>query len=254
MLHALCAQQIHNMKKHIPNAITCLNLLSGCLGIVFAFNSSLIVKGYENIVYASYAILIAAIFDFLDGLVARSLKAYSDIGKELDSLADMVSFGVLPSVIVYQLFLRSAQIEGVSTYLNYFAFVIAIFSALRLAKFNVDVRQSENFIGLPTPANAMLIASLPLIITHSGAFWKAYILNPFFLFILSMGMSFLLVMELPLISLKFKNLNYKENLLRYALIIASLILILLFQFAAVPIIIFVYIILSIIQFRVMNQG
>ena len=240
------------MKKHIPNAITCLNLLSGCLGIVFAFNSSLIVKGYENIIYAAYGILVAAVFDFLDGLVARSLKAYSDIGKELDSLADMVSFGVLPSIIVYHLFLQGAQIEGLSTYLNYSAFLIAIFSALRLAKFNVDVRQSENFIGLPTPANAMLIASLPLIITHSGPFWKAYILNPFFLFIFSLGMSLSLVMELPLISLKFKNLDYRENLVRYILIISAVILILIFKFAAVPIIIFIYIILSIIQFRLIR--
>ncbi len=241
-----------NMKKHIPNAITCLNLLSGCLGIVFAFNSSLIVKGYENLSYAAYAILAAAIFDFLDGAVARLLKAYSDIGKELDSLADMVSFGVLPSVIVYQLFLKGEQIEGVSNYISYSAFLIAIFSALRLAKFNVDVRQSENFIGLPTPANAMLIGSLPLIIAHSSPFWKAYILNPFFLFIFSLGMSLSLVMELPLISLKFKNLDFKENMLRYILILSSIFAILVFKFAAVPIIIFLYIILSIIQFRVIR--
>jgi len=238
------------MKKHIPNAITCLNLFCGCLGIVFCFNSSLIVKGSENLEYAAYAILLAAVFDFLDGLVARSLKAYSDIGKELDSLADMVSFGVLPAIIVYHLFLKSPQIEGVSVYLNYIAFVLAIFSALRLAKFNVDIRQSENFIGLPTPANAMLIASLPLIIGHSDPFWKAYILNPFFLFILSLGMSFLLVMELPLLSLKFKNLNFRENMLRYMLLLISVVLLLLFQFAAVPMIIFAYIILSIVQFQV----
>ncbi|WP_256012385.1 CDP-diacylglycerol--serine O-phosphatidyltransferase [Desertivirga xinjiangensis] len=237
------------MKKHIPNAITCLNLLCGCLGIVFAFDTSLIDKGFENIIYAGYTILLAAVFDFLDGLVARSLNAYSEIGKELDSLADMVSFGVLPSVIVYHLFLEADQITDLSRYLNFSAFAIAIFSALRLAKFNTDVRQNENFIGLPTPANAMLIASLPLIIAHSGPFWRAYILNPFFLFIFSLGMSFLLVMELPLISLKFKNLDYKENLLRYILILSAAVLILIFKFAAVPIIIFIYIILSIIQFR-----
>ena len=237
------------MKKHIPNAITCLNLLCGCLGIVFAFDTSLIDKGFENIIYAGYTILLAPVFDFLDGLVARSLNAYSEIGKELDSLADMVSFGVLPSVIVYHLFLEADQITDLSKYLNFSAFAIAIFSALRLAKFNTDVRQSENFIGLPTPANAMLIASLPLIIEHSGPFWRAYILNPFFLFIFSLGMSFLLVMELPLISLKFKNLDYKENLLRYILILSAAVLILIFKFAAVPIIIFIYIILSIIQFR-----
>lgn len=240
------------MKKHIPNAITCLNLFSGCLGIVFAFNSSLIVKGYENLIYAAYAIVAAAIFDFLDGMVARSLKAYSEIGKELDSLADMVSFGVLPSVIVFHLFTQAAQIEGLSKYLNYSAFLIAIFSALRLAKFNVDSRQNENFIGLPTPANALLIASLPFIITHASPFLKAYILNPFFLFIFSLGMSLSLVMELPLISLKFKNLDFRENMLRYILIISAVLLILILKFTAVPLIIFIYVILSIVQFRLLK--
>jgi CDP-diacylglycerol---serine O-phosphatidyltransferase len=232
------------MKKHIPNAITCLNLLSGCVGIVLAFQGKLI--------YAGYAILIAAIFDFFDGLIARALQAYSEIGKELDSLADVISFGVLPSVIVYHLFLQAPQLGDLSLYLNYSAFLIAMFSALRLAKFNTDVRQSENFIGLPTPANAMLIASLPQIILASGTFLSAYILNPFFLFLFSLGSGFMLVMEVPLISLKFKSLNIKENLLRYILLFSGLIFILIFKFAAIPIIIFTYIILSIIQFRIIR--
>ncbi|HQS50964.1 MAG TPA: CDP-diacylglycerol--serine O-phosphatidyltransferase, partial [Daejeonella sp.] len=148
------------MKKHIPNSVTCLNLFSGCLGIVFAFQG--------NLIWASYAIVIAAVFDFFDGMLARLLKAYSDIGKELDSLADMVSFGVLPSVIIYQLFALSPQIDFGADWLSFSAFIIAVFSALRLAKFNIDTRQSENFIGLPTPANALLIASFPLIIADSN--------------------------------------------------------------------------------------
>ncbi|WP_207427278.1 CDP-diacylglycerol--serine O-phosphatidyltransferase [Pedobacter sp. SYSU D00535] len=241
------------MKKHIPNAITCLNLLSGCIGIVLAFNTSLATTTrMDNLVYAGYAIIIAAVLDFFDGLLARLLHAYSEIGKELDSLADMVSFGVLPAVIVYHLFLEADQIAGLSTYLNYAAFLIAIFSALRLAKFNIDTRQSDNFIGLPTPANAMLIASLPLIISDASSFWRAYLLNPFFLFIFSLGMSLLLVMEVPLISLKFRNLDIKENLLRYILLLSSAVLILIFKFAAVPIIIFIYIVLSIAQFRLIR--
>jgi CDP-diacylglycerol--serine O-phosphatidyltransferase len=229
------------MKKHIPNAITCLNLLSGCLGIVYAFQ--------DNLIYASYAIAIAAIFDFFDGMFARLLKSYSDIGKELDSLADMVSFGVLPSVIVYKLFLQAPQIDGISVYLNYTAFIIAIFSALRLAKFNVDTRQTENFIGLPTPANALLIASLPLIIAEGDHFVSSYIMNPFFLFVFSLGMSMLLVTEIPLISLKFKNLRFSDNLYRYILVISSIILIIALKFLAVPIVIFLYFVLSVIQFR-----
>lgn len=229
------------MKKHIPNAITCLNLFSGCLGIVFAFQ--------DNLVFAGYAIAIAAIFDFFDGMVARLLSSYSDIGKELDSLADMVSFGVLPSVIVYRLFLQAPQLDGISIYLNYIAFIIAIFSALRLAKFNIDTRQSENFIGLPTPANALLIASLPLIIAEGNPFISSYIMNPFFLFVFSLGMSMLLVTEVPLISLKFKNLRIDDNLFRYILVFSTLILVIIFKFVAVPIVIFLYFILSLIQFR-----
>lgn len=229
------------MKKHLPNAVTCLNLLSGCLGIVFAFQG--------NLEWASYAILIAAVFDFFDGLLARLLKAYSDIGKELDSLADVISFGVLPSVIVYQLFLLSPQISSVSIWLNFTAFLIAMFSALRLAKFNIDIRQSDHFIGLPTPANALLIASFPMIIADNNLFLINYILNPYFLFIFSLGMGILLVVEIPLISLKFKSLDPRENLLRYILIFSSLILLLFFKFAAVPVIIFLYFLISFFQFR-----
>ena len=229
------------MKKHIPNFITCLNLLSGCIGIVYAFKGDLIIAGY--------AILVAALFDFIDGLIARILTVYSEIGKQLDSLADMVSFGVLPSVIVYQLFLESPQVGTISPYLNFSAFLIAIFSALRLAKFNIDVRQAENFIGLPTPANAVLIASLPMILAQGNWFLSAYILHPFFLFIFSLGMSILLVTEIPLISLKFKSLKLSDNLFRYILVISAILLVIIFKFAAVPLIVFIYILLSLIQFR-----
>jgi CDP-diacylglycerol--serine O-phosphatidyltransferase len=229
------------MKQHIPNAVTCLNLFSGCLGIVFAFNGELHL--------ATYAILIAAVLDFLDGMLARWLKAYSELGKQLDSLADMVSFGVLPSVIIYQIFLLSPQTAPYSSWLNYSAFLIAVFSGLRLAKFNIDTRQSENFIGLPTPANSLLIASFPIMIQNNNSFFMNYIMNPYFLFIFSLGMGLLLVSEIPLISLKFKSLKLNENFLRYTLIGSSLILLLIFQFAAIPIIIGLYFLISFIQFR-----
>lgn len=229
------------MKQHIPNTVTCLNLFSGCLGIVFAFNGELH--------YATYAILISAVLDFLDGMLARWLKAYSEIGKQLDSLADMVSFGVLPSVIIYQIFLLSPQSASYSSFLNYSAFLIAVFSGLRLAKFNIDTRQTENFIGLPTPANSLLIASFPIIMQENNSFFMNYIMNPYFLFIFSLGMGLLLISEIPLISLKFKSLKFSENLLRYILIGSSLILLLLFQFAAIPIILCLYFLISFIQFR-----
>ena len=229
------------MKKHIPNFVTCLNLFSGCLGIVFAFQG--------NLTWASYAIVIAAILDFFDGMLARLLKAYSEIGKELDSLADVVSFGVLPSVIIYHLFALSPQPEFDVTWLSLSAFVIAVFSALRLAKFNIDTRQSENFIGLPTPASALLIASFPLIIAESNTYFADFILNTWFLLIFSLTMSMLLVAEVPLISLKFKTLDLKENMLRYILVITSVLLLLFFKFEAVPMIIMVYFMISLVQFR-----
>ena len=229
------------MKKHIPNFVTCLNLFSGCLGIVFAFQG--------NLTWASYAIVIAAILDFFDGMLARLLKAYSEIGKELDSLADVVSFGVLPSMIIYHLFALSPQPGIHSTWLSFSAFVIAVFSALRLAKFNIDTRQSENFIGLPTPASALLIASFPLIIAESNTYFADFILNSWFLLIFSLTISMLLVAEVPLISLKFKTLDLKENMLRYILIITSILLLLFLKFEAVPIIIIVYFMVSLIQFR-----
>ncbi len=225
------------MIKHIPNAVTCLNLFCGCLGIVFAFEGQL--------EWASYAILIAAIFDFLDGMVARLLKAYSDIGKDLDSLADMVSFGVLPSVIIFQFFLLSSS---TNSWINFSAFLIAIFSALRLAKFNNDSRQSENFIGLPTPANALLIASLPFIAAQQN-FLSPLLENPVFLALFSLGMGLLLVSEIHLMSLKFSSVDLKKNRNRYILVFSSLILLVIFKFAAVPLILILYFILSFIQFR-----
>lgn len=230
------------VKKHLPNAITCANLFSGCIGIVFAFQ--------DNLLVASYAIFLAAIFDFFDGFASRVLNSYSFIGKDLDSLADMVSFGILPSVILYQLLLDSPQVQHISPYLNYIAFLIPVFSALRLAKFNTDARQTEIFIGLPTPANAILIASFPLILLHGNIFYHEYILNPFFLWCFTLIMCSLLVAEIPLMSLKFKSSDFQENIYRYLLLLISAIVIIIFKFAAIPAIIFIYVAMSIIQFRI----
>jgi CDP-diacylglycerol--serine O-phosphatidyltransferase len=228
------------VKKHLPNAITCCNLFSGCIGIVFTFQ--------ENLIYAAYAIFLAAIFDFFDGFASRVLQSYSGIGKDLDSLADMVSFGVLPSAIMYELFLQAPPVHNLSPYLNFIAFLIPVFSALRLAKFNVDTRQAESFIGLPTPANAILIASFPLIMEQHSNFSR-YILNSYGLSIFTIVMCALLVAELPLMSLKFKSRDFQENIYRYLLLLFSAILILFFKFAAVPVVILFYIGLSIIQFK-----
>ncbi|MXV15383.1 CDP-diacylglycerol--serine O-phosphatidyltransferase [Hufsiella ginkgonis] len=231
------------MKKHVPNALSCLNLFSGCVGIVLAFQ--------DQLVYAGFIIILATIIDFFDGLTARLLKAYSETGEQLDSLADIVSFGILPSVIIYQLFLRSPSLGTVSTFLNFSAFLIAVFSALRLAKFNIDPRQTDNFIGLPTPANALVIASLPGI-SEANVTLSNYILNPFFLFVFTLGMGLLLIAEIPLMSLKFRSKKLDDNLFRYILLISGSILILIFKFTAFPMIFFIYVGLSLVQFKVVK--
>ena len=191
--------------------------------------------------------LFAAFFDFLDGMAARLLKVHSELGKQLDSLADIVSFGVLPSAIIFQLF--QLPDSGSNNFWIYSAFFIAVFSALRLAKFNLDTRQTNSFIGLPTPASAMLTASFPLILMQGNASFTSIILSPYFLIIYIIINCWLLVAELPLLSLKFKNLVFAENRYRYILLIFGLISLLIFKFAAIPLILFFYIILSIIQIR-----
>ena len=226
------------IRRNIPNALTCANLLCGCIGVVEAF--------HNNLILSCILIAVALIFDFFDGFVARLLKVSSAIGKDLDSLADMVTFGLLPSIIVYQLLMQSIP-DLMGIWKAYFAFIIAIFSAVRLAKFNNDPRQSDSFIGVPTPANAMLIASLPLIIHIHGDFWKEIILNTDNLLILSVIMSYLLIMEMPLIALKFKHFGWKGNQARYVLIVTTVLLLVTLKILAVPVILVLYILLSLID-------
>jgi CDP-diacylglycerol--serine O-phosphatidyltransferase len=226
------------IRRNLPNALTCGNLLCGCVGVVEAF--------HNNLVISCILIGVALIFDFFDGFLARLLKVSSAIGKDLDSLADMVTFGLLPAIIVYQLLMQSIP-DLFGIWKAYPAFIIAVFSALRLAKFNNDPRQSDSFIGLPTPANAMLIASLPVILLTEAPFWKDIIVNTTNLLILSVVMSFLLVMEMPLIALKFKHFGWKGNEFRFILIIMTIVLILAFKILAVPAIIILYILLSVVD-------
>jgi len=233
------------MKQHIPNAITCLNLFSGCIGVVLAFDGLLIGAGY--------AIIIAAIFDFFDGLAARILQVSSPVGKELDSLADMVSFGFLPSVIVFKMLAETPAVAYGGQWIQYSAFLIAVFSALRLAKFNLDTRQSTVFIGLPTPACALFILSLPHIAMSKDPILSAYVQNPLILLTLTLALSFMLVSEIPLMSLKFKDFTITNNLYRYLLLLIGLVLILVLQLTAIPLIIIVYVILSLIQYSKLSQ-
>lgn len=256
-----------NIKKHIPNAITCGNLLCGCLAIVKAFEG--------NLVWAAYLVGIAAVLDFFDGFAARMLKVSSPIGKDLDSLADMVTFGVVPGVVMFQLIKISLSVlivdgpalngwtvyppsvvahDGIAdsaSYLSFFesnvsyiAFLIPIFSAIRLAKFNNDTRQTDSFIGVPTPANAMVICSLPLILAYSD---YTFIANVYFLSVLSVVMSFLLVAELPLFALKFKHFKWQGNEIRFVFLGLSLVMLITLQFVGIPLIIIMYILLSVIN-------
>ncbi len=180
--------------KHIPNTITSMNLLCGVLGVICTFNG--------RFDFAFYAMLAAAVCDFCDGLSARMLKAYSDLGKELDSLADMVSFGVLPSLMAYKLM---SDIHG-DSFLIYIPLLIAVFSAVRLAKFNIDERQSENFIGLATPACAMICGSFIYYVTNDPSSvlygWAATL---YFIPVCSLILSWLLISEIPMFSMKFKK-------------------------------------------------
>ena len=225
------------IRRNIPNALTCGNLLCGCVGVVEAF--------HNNLLLSCGLIGVALVFDFFDGFLARLLKVSSPIGKDLDSLADMVTFGLLPAIIVYQMLMDSIP-DLMGIWKAYPAFIIAIFSAIRLAKFNNDPRQSDSFIGVPTPANAMLIASLPIIV-HIHEDWKPLIINTNNLLILTVVMSYLLVMEMPLLALKFKSFGWKGNQFRFIFLALAIILLVLLKILAVPVILILYILISVVS-------
>ena len=240
--------------KHIPNLITLGNLSFGIAAILLAFGG--------NLILASICILSGAFLDFFDGFFARLLKVSGDLGKQLDSLADLISFGLAPSVIVFQILfqLETEAYFNPSTgkisdytlcYLAYIAFLIPLFSAYRLAKFNIDTRQTDAFIGLPTPANALFFISIPFVMTyHKEGFVYDLITHTETIVVCIALFCILMVSELELIALKFKTKGWSENKYRYILIALSVILLLLLRFEAVPIILILYIVLSIINKQV----
>lgn len=232
------------MKIHLPNMLTCANLFCGCIAAVMVFRN--------HLEYTAYFVFIAAFFDLLDGMVARKVASNTEFGKQLDSLADMVSFGFVPGAVVFKLLQMSdmnsvAQSESLVRIMQFAPFFITVFSALRLAKFNLDKRQTNSFIGLPTPANTLLIVSLPLILDQFPAKYDWLILNPYILLAITIICSFLLVAEIPLFSMKFKSAAFRDNIYQYILLGVALILFPFFLFAAIPVLIFLYIFLSIIQ-------
>jgi len=231
--------------------LTLLNLLCGCLAIISTFH-----KSFE---LTAILLMMAAVFDFFDGFAARLLGVHSELGKQLDSLADMVTFGVVPGFVMYQLIIYAigsgAAYLGPDEpvwYLAYAGMLIPLFSAYRLAKFNIDTRQSDQFIGLPTPANALFISFLPLLMIPEGNAIAEILLKPYVLITLCAIQSYLMVAELPMIALKFKSFGWKGNEWRYLLLLLSAVVVLLIKQKAVPFIIILYVVLSLIQ-NMFNQ-
>ena len=249
------------MKKQIPNIFTLLNLVFGCLAIVSILQNGIaishnseevqLIEMPERIWLASFYIGLAGVVDFLDGFVARLFKATSDMGKQLDSLADVVSFGVAPSMIVYQ-FLRlsfASQENGIEISTMYLlpAFFIAAAAAYRLAKFNLDDSQHYSFKGVPTPAVGILIASMPLIYWHSAnVFVIDLLLNKVFLYALILLLCWLMLSNIKIMSLKFKGNNLKDNIDKIVLLLTALPAIVFLQWLAIPIIFIAYLMLSFI--------
>lgn len=238
------------MKKHIPNFITLLNLLSGSIAVIFAVQN--------NLMAAALFVGIGIILDFFDGFLARILDVKSEIGLQLDSLADMVTSGLVPGIVMFQLlrmsFTTSQELDWTGKqffeadfpWLAVIGLLITLASAYRLANFNVDERQNTSFIGLPTPANTILILSLPIILEFQPTdFAVSLIMNQWFLIGLTIFSCFILNAELPLFGLKFKNWSLKDNAVRYVFLLLSVVLLVVFHFLALPMIIIAYLLISV---------
>lgn len=245
-------------RKQIPNLITLSNLTCGVLAIIFLFQG-------KYAVLPSLLILLGAVFDFFDGMVARLLRVSSKIGVELDSLADVITFGVAPSFIAFDLVQKAIgngwNVGAITPVLPYLTLIMAPLSAFRLAKFNIDERQTHSFLGMPTPMNAFFWLSIPLIVEFSenkGLFrgippegfyenWAAWLSNPWFVIIAAWVLGILLVTELPLFALKLKSLTWNGNAIPFTFLAISGILILLFSVVSIPFIVLLYVLLSIIS-------
>ncbi|PKH51660.1 phosphatidylserine synthase [Tenacibaculum sp. Bg11-29] len=239
------------MKRHIPNLLTLGNLLCGTLAIISA------IKG--DFVGTAILVTIGIGFDFLDGFAARLLNVQGELGKQLDSLADMVTSGVVPGIVMLQLLINAIDLDasgyfGIDSYgatgsnLPYIGLLLTLGACYRLANFNIDTRQSDSFIGLPTPAMTLFVISLPLIAEFgSQLFFVNLMCNEYFLIGITVLLTFLMNAEIPLFALKFKTFGFKENGLKYFFLLLSIILLVVFKFVAIPLIIFIYVMLSVIN-------
>lgn len=238
------------LKRFIPNLLTLLNLLSGTIAAILAVENQLIL--------AAYFVFLGIFFDFFDGLAARLLKVQGELGTQLDSLADVVTSGVVPGIVMYQLLLNKNNNELFNndviswdnefSFLPYFGLIITLGAAYRLAKFNIDTRQTTSFIGLPTPASALVVLSFPLILTYTDSeFVINLIENKWFLLVVTALLTYLMNAELPLFALKFKNFSWKDNKDKFIFIALVLVLVILLEFIAIPLIILLYVLMSLVK-------
>jgi CDP-diacylglycerol--serine O-phosphatidyltransferase len=229
-----------NIKKNIPNSITLLNLLCGCIAMVFVTNSD-----FEM---AFYFVCLGIFLDFFDGFFARLLKVSGPLGLQLDSLADMVTSGLVPGYVMFFMLSNSQHEISASPMLPYLGFIITMGSCYRLAVFNIDTRQTNSFIGLPTPANALFILSLPLVLKYSDSLITLEVLtSQWALLVITLFSAYILNAQIPLFSLKVKKFSFKHNALQIGFLFSSFLLLLVFQYAGIPLSIISYVLLSIVS-------
>lgn len=249
--------------QNLPNLMTLFNLFLGCMGVVYLFNDHMVIMSGNQDLFVDlglihltcYCVMLAGVVDFFDGFVARMLKVQSELGKQLDSLADMVTFGLVPGLIMYELLARAyyAHYNSFDYPILYYStgFLVTIFAALRLAKFNIDSRQATEFRGLPSPSMAMVVVSLPLIIIRDEMQLTDLLTNQWVLLGITVLLSYLMVSDIPMLSLKIKSFKFQDNQWIFGLILIAIVVLLLgvfvfkLLFAVIPIIIFAYILLSI---------
>jgi CDP-diacylglycerol--serine O-phosphatidyltransferase len=225
-----------NIKKHIPNLITLLNLFSGCIALIYAIEL--------NFEMAFFFVSLGIFLDFFDGFFARLFKVSSPLGLQLDSLADMITSGLMPGFVMFLMLSKSTDVS----FIPYLGFIITLGSCYRLANFNIDTRQTDSFIGLPTPANALLILSLPLVLQNTNQeFIRTILENQLVLLAITAFSAYILNAEIPLFSLKIKAFNLATNKLQIVFLAISIILLIAFQFLGITLIILLYVLLSVLN-------
>lgn len=235
-----------NIKKHIPNFITLLNLFCGCIALIFV--SEL------NFELAFYFVCLGIFLDFFDGFFARLFKVAGPLGLQLDSLADMVTSGVVPGFVMFWLLKQGQNPADASQFIPYLGFIITLGSCYRLANFNIDTRQTDSFIGLPTPANTLFIMSLPLVLKYSDSLVVFDVLtNQWFLLAITLFSAFILNAEIPLFSLKIKDFSFKKNVLQIVFLSLCVLLLIFFQYLAIPLVIITYVLLSVVNNKFLNK-